>query len=80
MQTIFKVLDYIWNIRFITGYRSLIARLFLIIVSAYQWVSTAAPMSFIGSKLPDIPNTVYIPLVAYFGAKLEQFAKEHKPV
>lgn len=79
MQQAFKLLDYFWNIRFIKGYRSLVARFFLVAVSAYQWASTATPLAFIGAKLPDIPNEVYVGLVAYFGLKLEQFAKEHTP-
>ena len=79
MQQVLKALDWVWSIRFLTGYRSMVARAFLIGVSAYQWVSTAAPLAFLGSKLPDIPNEVYVALVAYFGLKLEQFAKEHKP-
>lgn len=77
MANLLKYLDYLWNIRFIKGYRSQVARAFLIGVSAYQWVSTAAPTAAFGSKLPDIPNEVYVALVAYFGLKLEQFAKEH---
>lgn len=79
MTQVLKALDAVWNIRFLTGYRSLVARAFLVGVSAYQWVSTAAPVAFVGSKLPDIPSEVYVALVAYFGLKLEQFAKEHKP-
>ena len=77
MQQVFKYLDYLWNIRFIKGYRSLVARVFLVGVSAYQFVSTAPSIAFLGAKLPDIPNEVYVSLVAYFGLKLEQFAKEH---
>jgi len=79
MAQVLKFLDNAWNIRFLTGYRSILARVFLVVVSAYQWVSTATPTAFIGTKLPDIPNEVYVALVAYFGLKLEQFAKEHKP-
>ena len=78
MAQILKFLDSVWNITFLKGYRSLLARSFLVGVSAYQWVSTAAPLAFLGSKLPDIPSEVYIALVGYFGIKLEQFAKEHK--
>ena len=79
MQQALKLLDAIWNLKPLKGYRSILARVFLVGVSAYQWVSTAAPVAFIGSNLPDIPNEVYIALVAYFGLKLEQFAKEHQP-
>lgn len=77
MAQVLKFLDAIWNLKFLTGYRSMIARAFLVGVSAYQWISTATPTAFIGTKLPDIPNEVYVALVAYFGLKLEQFAKEH---
>ena len=79
MGQVLKFLDTIWNITFLKGYRSFLARTFLVGVSAYQWVSTASATAFIGTKLPDIPNEVYIALVGYFGLKLEQFAKEHKP-
>ena len=79
MAQVLKFLDGVWNITFLKGYRSLLARTFLVGVSAYQWVSTAAPLAFLGSKLPDIPMEVYTALVAYFGLKLEQFAKEHTP-
>ena len=79
MEQVLKVLDYVWNIRFLTNYRSIIARTFLVGVSAYQFLSTAPAFAFIGTKLPDIPLDIYAPLVAYFGLKLEQFAKEHKP-
>ena len=78
MAQVLKFLDSVWNLTALKGYRSLLARSFLVGVSAYQWVSTAAPTAFIGSKLPDIPNEVYIALVGYFGLKLEQFAKEHQ--
>lgn len=78
MQQMLKLLDSIWNIRFLKGYRSIIARVFLVGVSAYQWVSTASPTAFIGLKLPDIPLEWYAGLTAYFGLKLEQFAKEHQ--
>ena len=78
MGQVLKFLDAVWNIKFLKGYRSLLARTFLVGVSAYQWVSTATPLAFLGSKLPDIPMEVYTALVAYFGLKLEHFAKEHK--
>ena len=79
MAQVLKFLDNVWNITALKGYRALLARTFLVGVSAYQWVSTAAPLAFLGSKLPDIPMEVYTALVAYFGLKLEQFAKEHAP-
>ena len=79
MAQVLMFLDSVWNLTALKGYRSLLARSFLVGVYAYQWVSTAAPTAFIGSKLPDIPSEVYIALVGYFGLKLEQFAKEHTP-
>jgi len=77
MQQLLKTLDYLWNIRFIKGFRSLLARSFLIGVSVYQFIATAKPVISTGIDLPDIPLEVYAALVAYFGLKLEQFAKEH---
>lgn len=77
MKLLTTALDFLWNIRFLKGYRSLIARGFLIGVSAYQWVATAKPIVSTGLDLPDIPNEFYVAAVAYFGLKLEQFAKEH---
>jgi len=78
MAQVLRFLDAIWNIKFLTGYRSIIARTFLIGVSAYQFISTVPPLAFIGTKLPDIPIEVYSGFSTYFALKLEQFAKEHQ--
>lgn len=76
MQNVLKYIDYLWNIKFIKGYRSIVARVFLIGVSAYQFAATAKAVTAI-IDLPDIPVEWYAGLTAYFGLKLEQFAKEH---
>ena len=76
MQAVLKIVDYIWNIKFIKGYRSIVARTFLIGVSAYQFIATTKAVTAI-FNLPDIPVEWYAGLTAYFGLKLEQFAKEH---
>ena len=78
MDNVLKLLDYLWNIRFIKGYRSQLARAFLIGVSAYQWAASLKVVHDL-VPLPVIPLQVYGPLTAYFGLKLEQFAKEHQP-
>ena len=78
MKGIIGLLDYIWSIKFIKGYRSIVARAFLVGVSAYQFLATAKPITDI-YNLPDIPIEIYAGLAAYFGLKLEQFAAEHKP-
>ncbi len=79
MKALLGILDNIWNIKFLTGYRSALARTFLVGVSAYQWIATADVVTKNLINLPDIPMELYIALVAYFGTKLEQFASEHKP-
>ena len=76
MQVILKLLDYLWNIRFIKGYRSLVARAFLVGVSAYQAVANLKAVHDL-VPLPLMPLEVYGLLTSYFGLKLEQFAKEH---
>ena len=76
MNNILKLADYLWNIKFIKGYRSLIARTFLIGVSAYQSLASLKAVHDL-LPLPVIPLEVYGLLTAYFGLKLEQFAKEH---
>lgn len=75
-----QVIDFIWNIKFLKGYRSHIARIFLIGVSAYQWIATVDVITKNIIDLPDIPLEVYAPLTLYFGAKIEQFAAEHNTV
>ena len=77
MNIVMSILDSLWNLKFITGYRTIVAKAFLIGVSAYQWVATASPVIKAGLDLPDVPNEIYGALVIYFSAKLEQFAKEH---
>ena len=79
MKGILGILDTIWNIKFLTGYRSALARTFLVGVSAYQWIATADVITKNLINLPDVPNEFYVALVAYFSLKLEQFASEHKP-
>ena len=79
MQQLVKALDYLWNIKFLTGYRSLVARLFLVGVSAYQSLAGLKVVHDL-LPLPVIPLEVYGPLTTYFALKLEQFAKEHQPV
>lgn len=76
MQHVLKYLDYLWNIQFINGYRSLVARVFLVGVSAYQSLASLKAVHDL-LPLPVLPIEVYGPLTAYFGLKLEQFAKEH---
>ena len=76
MQHVLKYLDYLWNIQFINGYRSLVARAFLVGVSAYQSLASLKAVHDL-LPLPVLPIEVYGPLTAYFGLKLEQFAKEH---
>lgn len=76
MAAILKLVDYLWNIRFIKGYRSLIARAFLVLVSGYQALASVKAIHEV-VPLPIIPMEVYAAITTYFGLKLEQFAKEH---
>ena len=79
MQAIFKILDHVWSLKFIKGYRTLTARVFLIVASAYQFLASLKPLIDAGIDLPDLPAEVYTALVAYIGIKVTQFAQEHKP-
>ena len=74
MQNVLKLLDAAWNIRFLKGHRSSLARIFLIGVSAYQSLASLPVIHNI-VPLPVLPLEIYGPLTAYFGLKLEQFAK-----
>ena len=76
MQQLVKVLDYCWNIKFLKNYRSLLARTFLIGVSAYQALASLKSVHDL-IPLPVIPLEIYSAAASYFGLKLEQFAKEH---
>lgn len=85
MQTVLKFLDDLWNIRWVTGHRTQVAMWGLkiaAVVLSYQGIATAKDLIAAGINLPDVPSTVLLwasPLPAYFAAKVEQFAKAHKP-
>ena len=84
MAFVTKMLDYVWNIRFLQGYRTKVAEACLIGLSAYQYFATSKELIDAGSSipalLPDINTAVYSALMVYFGGKIRQFAKEHRPV
>jgi len=78
MQMIFKLVDKLWNLRFLTGHRTHVAQWGLGALTAYQGVATSPDLIKAGWDLPDIPAAWFIALCAYFAGKVAQFAREHQ--
>lgn len=80
LKMLLRGFDWFWNIRGLTGYRSRIAQAVGGGLAIYQELATSQQViDAIHIDLPDVPVGVYLPLVAYFSAKVIQFASEHKP-
>lgn len=77
MKVVLQVLDQLWNLKPLTGWRTKIAQSALIGLSAYQALATADLLIKQGIDLPDIPTAILSALTVYFGGKLAQFAREH---
>jgi len=76
-KAITSILDWVWSIKLLKGYRTEISRAALIGMSAYQFAATNTDIIAAGLDLPDIPAAWLAALTAYFGLKIAQFAKEH---
>lgn len=70
-------LDFIWNLKFIKGYRTLIAKTLIAAIGLYQYVSTSQAIIGFGLDLPDLPASWSAGVLAYLALKIDQFAKEH---
>jgi hypothetical protein len=68
-----------WNIRFVKGYRTKIAQFALGGLAIYQEIATSSEVAARLGDFPDIPAAYYVPIMAYFAAKVAQFAKENVP-
>ena len=76
MQFILKYVDLLWNLKFIKGHRTQIARAVLAVVAGYQWLSTAKEVISI-IDLPELSPVIASGIIGYIALKIEQFAKEH---
>ena len=83
MDKVLKLLDGLWNIRFLTNYRTKIAKALIAGIGLYAAVSTG-PIIVGGvtladwSNLRDIPSVWLAGALGYLAHKVDQFAKEHK--
>ena len=79
----YAVLDQLWNLRFIKGHRTIVARVCLqatAAILAYQGLATSSELIQAGIDLPDLTARVLVLLAglsSYFGTKIAQFSKEH---
>ena len=78
MNIVLKWVDYLWNLKLLEGHRTKVAQVLLGGVSAYQGLATSPDLIKGGIDLPDIPTAIFVGVMAYFAAKVAQFAKEHK--
>lgn len=85
MQAILTVLEFFWNLKFIKGHRTQVARVLLSATAAaigYQGLATSADLMKAGINLPDLSANLLLTLAglsAYFSNKVVQFSKEHAP-
>ena len=77
MQIVLKLLDQLWNLRFIKNYRTTVAQWLIAAIGAYQWVSTAKEVTGL-IDLPDLSTAIASSLLIYLAAKVRQFANEHQ--
>ena len=78
MDAIKAVLDYLWNIKFIKGHRTIVAQIALATLAAYQGLATSEQLIASGVDLPNLNAAVYIFLSGYLAAKVAQFSREHE--
>ncbi len=76
MKVLLSVLDWLWNLRGVEGYRTVIAKTVIIGLAAYQWASTSPSITQFFDA-PDVPANVVAAITAYFAAKMPGFAKAH---
>ena len=84
MDKVLKLLDGLWNLRFLTGIRTIVAKALIAGVGLYIAISTG-PLVLGGvtlgnwSKLPDLPPLWAAGILGYLAHKVDQFVKEHAP-
>lgn len=79
MKFVLDLADKMWNLKFLTGYRTKVAQVLLAGLSVYQGAATSPDLIKAGMDLPDINSAVFATLMGYFALKVAQFAKEHQP-
>ena len=83
MDKILKLVDGLWNLRFLTGIRTVVAKVLIAGVGLYTAISTG-PLVLgnvkVGdwSALPDIPAAWVVGITGYLAHKIDQFAREHQ--
>ena len=84
MTILKKLVDAVWNLKILTGYRTKIAQgclLLLVAAAGYQTAATNTQLITSGIDLPDLPAAVVGTLAglsAYFVGKIKRFVKEHQ--
>ena len=85
MDALFRLVDWLGNLKGLKGHRTQVAQGFLTAIAAlvaYQGVATDTQLIGAGVDLPDLPGRALIflaPFSAYFAGKVKQFATEHQP-
>jgi hypothetical protein len=85
MKALIIALDYVWNLKILTGYRSKIAQGWFVLASAlaaYQEMATSTELIAQGVDMPDIPLWVMVTVLpavtVWMTAKIKGFVKEHE--
>ena len=85
MQVLRRFVDDLWNIRWVKGHRTQLARLGLYLAAAglgYEAVATSDKLMALGIDLPDLPNEALAWVAGattYFSTMVAKFAQEHTP-
>ena len=84
MDALFKAIDWLWQLKALTGHRTQIAQGLLTgvaVLIGYQGLAVDAQLIASGIDFPDLPSRWFVflaPLSAYFAGKVKQFATEHQ--
>jgi len=79
-----SILNAIWNLEILTGHRSQIAKVGLMLASAalaYQGMATSDQLIAQGVDLPDISSghlAIIGVISAFFAGKMKKFIREHQ--
>lgn len=73
-----KAFDWVWNLKFLTGYRTTLAQVAISALAIYQAAATSDVIARNVFDLPDINAALYVSLTSYFAFKVAQFAQEHQ--
>lgn len=76
MNIILQALNWLWDLKALTGIRTKVARAVIIGLPIYAALATSAG---IGDRLPDLDPKVLAAILAWLGSKIPGFAKAHQP-